>query len=104
MADNHESPYRIVYSERVRGQVLALAGQAAARGCYPAFLQALQTIVQRLTNDPLSCGDPNYRLHQLGLTKCHAVYSLLHVYYAVDEQRRIVYLTDVQAFPGTLLA
>jgi hypothetical protein len=104
MANSLDLPYRIVYPEKVRGQILALTERTTAIGSYPQFLQALRAIVQRLTSDPLAWGDPNYRLRNLDLVKCHGIHSILHVYYAVDEQRRIVYLTDVQAFPGTPLA
>jgi hypothetical protein len=63
----------------------------------------LRFIIERLTNDPLGWGDPNYRLHHLGLLRCRGLRSPLSVYYAVDEVRRIVYLTEFRPSPGSPL-
>ena len=65
---------------------------------------ALRTIDGELRNDPIAFGDPSYQLRHLGLLKCMGSVQPLYVYYAVDEQRRIVYVTEFRPAPGSALA
>jgi hypothetical protein len=64
------------------------------------YVDALKTISQKLADQPLAWGDPQYRLPALGLLICHRVHSLLHVWYGVDEESRIVYLEEIKPRPG----
>ena len=48
-------------------------------------------------------GDPSARLRWLGLLKCRGSLAPLNVYYAVDEARRIVYVTEFRPFTGSPL-
>jgi hypothetical protein len=86
--------FRLVLSHVLLEQIKEHARQAVARGQGPAFAAAIRFIEERLTNDPLGWGDPNYRLRQLDLLVCRAAHPLLHVYYGVDESRRIVYIKE----------
>ena len=44
--------------------------------------------------------DPYYRLKSFRGTLCHRIHGLLHVFYAVAEENRLVFIKDVQAMPG----
>ena len=68
------------------------------------FLAALKTMVAKLTSDPVNWGEQKYRLHHMNLLVCHGFARPLHVSYAVDEQRRIVYIKEIDALTGTPLA
>lgn len=94
------SAYRLCLSERNRRQLEEWAEQAKQLGILDQYVVAVKAIHQRLTRDPLTCGDPNYRLRHAGLIMCHGICAPLHVYYAVDEARRIVYVKEFQPLPG----
>jgi hypothetical protein len=57
-------------------------------------------MARRLADDPLGWGEPIYPLRHLGLTVCHAALFMFSVIYAVDEQRRIVYVTRLDPLSG----
>ena len=64
------------------------------------YLAVLRNVWQRLADDPLGWGEPEYRLRVLGLLMRHGAHSFLHVYYGVDRQRRIVYAMDFRLGPS----
>jgi hypothetical protein len=86
--------------ERLR----AWRDRAAALGIGQQFLDVVRFINERLTADPLGWGDPLYHYHHAGLLVCRGVYQFLHVHYAVDDARRIVYVRSWRVRPGHLLA
>jgi hypothetical protein len=77
--------------------------QAEALGLRDDFLATLTAINRNLTERPTTWGDPQYPLRQLGLTVYHGIHRLLHVYYAVDEARRIVYVQSFEIVPRSPL-
>jgi hypothetical protein len=85
--------FQVAFSQTVRDQVRALTRRANKRGIGAEFRADLEFIIERLMTDPLGWGDPNYRLHNLGLLVCRGLRPLVYVYYAVDDVRRIVHLT-----------
>jgi hypothetical protein len=95
--------FRLSVSQAVLDQVRDLARRAYQLGVGSEFRKAMEFIADRLARDPLGWGDPNYRLRRLGLLKCRGSRSFLHVHYAVDELRRIVYVTDLRPSPGSRL-
>jgi hypothetical protein len=78
----------------------AYGAQAATRGFLDSYVAAVKIIEHRLTMDPLEWGDPQNRLRNLQLLLFHGIQSPLHVYYAVDEARRIVYVQEIKPLPG----
>ena len=92
--------YRVVYSEFQRRAVRALGERAAGRGILGAYLDALRTMDLRLATDTARWGDPQNNLYHLGLTLFHRVEGPLCVLYAVDEQRRLVYLRSIMPMPN----
>ena len=67
----------------------------AGRGA--PFLAAFRQIVERLRKDPLVFGEPLYRLKALQLEIRQGIVLPLVVDYAVDEQRRLVYIRGCKA-------
>ena len=104
MAETPAGPFRVIYSERIRQRVRLLGAVAVRLGVGQEFVDALKVVTEALASEPLEWGDRQYRLHAMGLLNCHRLYSIFHVSYAVDEDRRIVYLKEIEPRPGHPLA
>jgi hypothetical protein len=100
MPDGSGARYTVIFVPREIQRVRSLAVRAQELGILPQLTAAVRTITRRLADEPSSWGDPTHRLHHLGLLKHVRVYGFLRVYYAVDEARRIVYVTDVLPLSG----
>ena len=87
--------FRIVSSQRINQRFEELCAQAksARRGLF--VLETASEIFQRLSNDPLSAGEPQYRLRNMQLQVRHVVKSPWSVPFAVDEKRKLVYLKNI---------
>ncbi len=103
MPDPQGTSFKLCWSEKNRARVRALGKKAVQNGIRDEFLEALKHILGKLATEPLSWGDPNYRLHAAGLVVCHGIYSILQVYYGVDTQRRLIYIKDIEPLPGHVL-
>jgi hypothetical protein len=97
-------PFRVVYPETVREQLLQWSRQATDSAVRAALVAALNAIESRLSTDPLEWGETAYHLHHLGLAVCNGFHDRIHVRYAVDESRRIVYVRWFKLLPGHPLA
>ena len=87
-------PYRVVYSERVRQRLLALADIARERGDGEAFLAALKEFHRRLCLYP-QFGEPLLDLTQeLGQVWLGIVRPLA-MRYGVFDERRVVMVADI---------
>ena len=100
MADHSSPLYKVVYSEYQIRMIRELGETAADRGLGDAYVEAVKFIHNRMSTDPLVWGDPQNWLRHLRLTLYHGTYDPLHVFYAVDEQRRIVYVREIKPLPG----
>ncbi len=101
-----ESPpenYRISWSGQVLQAVTALSESAKRHALGEMFLDDLERMAERLGSDPVAWGDPLYEYHHLGLVVYRATLKLTRIHYAVDELRRIVYIQEVAALPGSKL-
>lgn len=101
MANNPASNYQFVLSEAQRRQLRIWAERADTAGKTAEYLAALQTIHRQLTTEPLTWGDPWFRASQLGLQVYQRACTPLHVSYAVDVERRIVYAVKFTPFSGS---
>lgn len=101
MANNSAASYQLVFTAEHRRQLTAWAERAATVGKTAEYLAALKTINAQLTTEPLVWGDPWYRLSQMGLQVYHRACTPLHVSYAVDTVRRIVYFKRLTLFSGS---
>jgi len=100
MPKRPDRPYKIIFLGDQGSVLRALGERAAERGVFDAYAVAVKSIQHRLTTDPLVWGDPQNHLPHLQLLLCHGTRVPLHVYFAVDEQRRIVYVRDIKPFPS----
>ncbi len=93
------TPYHLSFAGRSKEQLNALREQAIRLGIKEDFVSALKQIEQRLSLDPLEWGDPLYQLRYLELLLYRGTHAPLNVIYAVDEARKLVYLTQVWPMP-----
>jgi hypothetical protein len=100
MPDQPSGSYKVSCAQKHLDHLRALVEKASALGIREEFLSALKAIDHKLTSEPLTWGDPQYHLSNLGLLFCHGIYSMLHVYYAVSEERRIVFIKEILALPN----
>jgi hypothetical protein len=95
-----ETPYRVVYAGQSLQQLNDLIEQAVRLGTLTDLEDTVKKIQQRLAAAPLEWGDPLYHLRYLGLFLFRGTLAPLNVIYAVDEQRKLVYLTQIWPMPG----
>ncbi len=95
MSDQGNGPsisYTVVTSQRTKAVLEKFYAHTVLVGKRQTFMAALQKIGERLAEDPLNFGDPLYRLPSLHLRVFHAVVQPLIVYYAVHEEKRLVFI------------
>ncbi|HTU89294.1 MAG TPA: hypothetical protein VMF69_04280 [Gemmataceae bacterium] len=86
-------PYRVVYSDRVRQRLLALADVARERGDGEAFLAALNEFHRRLCLYP-QFGEPLIDLTQELGQVCLGIVRPLAMRYGIFDERRVVMVTE----------
>ena len=87
-------PYRVVYAERVRQRLLALADAARQRGDGEAFLKALKEFHRRLGLYP-QFGEPLVDLTQESGQVWIGIVRPLAMRYGVFDERRVVIVADI---------
>jgi hypothetical protein len=87
-------PYRVVYSERVRQRLLALADTARERGDGEAFLAALREFDRRPGLYP-QLGEPLIDLTREAARVWLGFVRPLAMRYGVFDERRVVLVTEV---------
>jgi hypothetical protein len=87
-------PYRVVYSERVRQRLLALADAARQRGDGEAFLAALKEFDRRLCLYP-QFGEPLTDLTQEVGQVWLGIVRPLAMRYGVFDERRVVMVAEI---------
>lgn len=89
-------PYKVGKYPGVKEQMRTLAVRASLGGIRQAYLDALQTMADRLQHSPLAWGDPLYRLpHQSGLV-CQAPVGPILVRYSVHEASQVVLIISIE--------
>ena len=87
-------PYRVVYAERVRQRLLALADTARERGDGAAFVAAVKEIPRRLCLYP-QFGEPLFDLRQEAGQVWLGIVRPLSMRYGVLEDRRVVMVSEL---------
>lgn len=100
MQPGKDAPYRVVGAELVGDSLRGLKRLADAAGQTRLLLDSAKGIVERLETDPLGFGEPRYDLHHLQLQVRIGMYRMLAAQYAVDEERRIVYVLKLTPAAG----
>jgi hypothetical protein len=103
MAEDPGTVYRVCFAKKDIEQLSAWAEKAERLGIKKEYTDALKTIQEKLATEPLTWGDPQYQLRYLGLLLHHRVHWFLHIAYAVDEARRLVYVKECRPMPGHAL-
>jgi hypothetical protein len=104
MAQPPHNLYKMVCSKRDLDQIKAWGQKAEAMGFKAEFTDGLKFIHNKLTTDPLNWGDPQFRLRHLNLLMCQGIHSFfLPSLYAVDEQKRLVFIKGFYLLPGSKL-
>jgi len=86
------SPYRLVYAGLVRDSLRALSAKAKEGGHDLEFRTVLKTTEDRLRNNPSTFGEPRSDLRHLNLQVRVAATDYFYLRFAVDTNRRIVYV------------
>jgi hypothetical protein len=84
--------YSVHLAGITKAEIKNLHVQARADGRSKRFLRALRRIIEQLQSQPLVFGEPLYRLPALKLLICQAVVDIVAVYYAVHDERPIVFV------------
>ncbi len=100
MAEPPAHPYRVVYPGRVRQFLQECARKANEHGVLPSFLEALKVIDERLTSVPLAWGEKSHHLYYANLAVADGFHARIHVHFAVDDERRIVYVIECRLLSG----
>jgi hypothetical protein len=95
------APYRVVCSEVLRQQLRQWGERAHRIGIGQEYAIALRDIWERLSNDPLTWGDPLFNLHHLDLLVFRALHPTLQVQYAIHQVERIVFVQSIVPRPGS---
>src|SRR5437899_1354733 len=93
---NGGQQYEVHISGAIAKKLKQIQRRASRQGRGEAVLSALKQIVERLRHDPLSWGDPLYRLPALRMQVCHASIRPLFVNFAVCEDRPLVFIKGVE--------
>jgi hypothetical protein len=96
------SGWRIDYLDRAGlfARLRRWADEANTMGKVSEFLAALKYINEKVKTEPLEWGDPQHRAPSAGFVVCHGMHKLLHVYYAVHEESRTVWVKEIRPLPG----
>jgi hypothetical protein len=89
--------YAVEMSEKTKATLKQRQQEASEAGTGEAFLSALRLIGERLRKDPLTFGEPLYRLPALKLLVCQGVVPPLLVDYAVHEELPVVFIREVRS-------
>src|SRR5438309_8336486 len=87
-----EPPYRLIYRGVARDSLRSLADKAMQQGIGPQLGAVLQRMENRLRSDPLTFGEPLTNLRLLDLQMRAAGTEYFYIRFAVDANRRIVYV------------
>ena len=86
------SAYSVHMSAGTKSVVKTLHQQAIQAGIGREYLAAFRQIIARLSQDPLTFGEPLYRLPALRMLVRQAAVLPLVVDFAVHEDRRLVFI------------
>jgi hypothetical protein len=93
------SPYRVVYSQANREKLLEFGALAFQQGSAKAYLDSVAAIDRILHDSPLDFGEGLYSLADAHLHVRHGIVSPLVVYWAVHEEKAVVFVQDFRLLP-----
>jgi hypothetical protein len=87
--------YQIISSGKQRDEFKELCEQARLEGRLATAAQSAKKLMTRLQADPNSVGEVLFHLKHWRLPVRHIVQAPWSVHFAIDEERRLVYLKDI---------
>jgi hypothetical protein len=99
-----DQPFRLVYFQVVPERLKVLRQTAVERGLAAELRAALLEMVDRLSAIPQTWGEESHRLRHLNLMVYRKAFRGLFVRYAVDAERRQVYVRELFPLSGGPLA
>ncbi len=84
--------YRVTISAATKAVFDQLHVEAIEAGIGSQFVAAFRQIAARLRDDPLTFGEPRYRLPALRLLVCEGMIAPLVVNFAVHEDQPLVFI------------
>ena len=100
MSPSAEVPFRVVCSQVILTRLRAWGDLAASQDRLDEYLTSLKEVMERLTNAPLTWGDPLYHLEHLALVVFRRVYRFFVIEYGVHEEKKIVFIKQWELMPG----
>jgi hypothetical protein len=95
-----EGPYQVYNSRAIARAFQIIQRQASRQGRGEKLLLAARHVYERLQQDPLTFGEPLYRLPALRMqVRCVAVRPL-YVDFAVCEDRPLVFIKAIRLLSG----
>jgi hypothetical protein len=91
--------YRVLASQNLAATFRRLYRQAKQEGRADEFMSAVRRVAQRLLRSPLDFGEPLYRLPALHLEVRHGAIGPLLIYFAVHENRPLVFIQEAILLP-----
>ena len=89
-----KSQFRVVYSEKVRNQFLAIVKKAALAGLRKLVLDTAKAIHQNLQDQPREFGEILYHLEEAKLEVRLGVKAPLAVIFGVHEEQPVVFVKE----------
>jgi len=96
MATDATDGFRVEALLSFREQMRVLVSRAVKRGYFDRFRETLVSVQLRLQTNPVSWGEPLFRMRHIGATTYHQIHDSIHFIYIVKESHRIVWLKDLQ--------
>src|SRR5947208_3198537 len=100
MTESAHPGYHVVPCGSAKADIGEIMVRAIALGRRAEVVEAIEKAPERMSANPLGWGDPECRLHEMALLKCHGTSPPLIVLYAVDEVRHLVYVHRVLVIPN----
>lgn len=91
-ASNGTPPYRVSLSDEVIGRMKYWGEVAGKLGLLEWYTRALRVIDNKLRHNPIEWGDPLFSYKHLGLRTFHGVHATFLIFYAVHEEKKIVFV------------
>jgi hypothetical protein len=104
MSPRGKSSYTIGHVPQIPSVIRELEQRSIAAGMHREYVAALRKIIDKLQNEPLQWGDPEYDFNKPGACVCHGICDPLFVQYAVFEEERTVIIMKIKPLPPSELA
>jgi hypothetical protein len=103
VSDAAQPAFEIHYSQAIFKAIEDLSDVARRHGVVAGFAESLEHITRQLGSNPLAWGDPLFHYAHLNLRLYRAICGMVIVHYALNEERRVVYIRDIRPMPGSAL-